>query len=341
MFSRNTPFDGVMHKNYRKNFSNPPRCKASSDTHQSKSIAMENKAMSEVIVLCSKNDVGLEEIMEYRVTDECLSIFNTNGTMVKVQKSKLTDSFCFTPLPSNFLLNSIAIIDMSFIWRLSTPTIEDREKNDETHFTWYDYSRKMFYLIRQRHPDASTIILVNDPYDLDITVKDSEHDRRSTSQYEGGSKNVFIKPDGKCPNARELNDFFKNKSNKIRLQQFLKTEFLSFALDDSSVSILYSVQSICTDLLNGKRKEEFECEHMEADTIIFYIYAQLRKMRRTETVTVTVIDAEDTDVVVLAARVSPEIDGTLGIKKKKGVFNCAMLCSEEMSKIIVQIHIGL
>ena len=44
----------------------------------------------------------------------------------------------------------------------------------------------MFKLIKQRHSIAQTIILVNDPYD--ITIKDSEHDRRTTSKFQGGSK---------------------------------------------------------------------------------------------------------------------------------------------------------
>ena len=33
----------------------------------------------------------------------------------------------------------------------------------------------------------------------------------------------------------------------------------------------------CIDLQTGKRREEFECRHKEADMILFYIYCQLRK----------------------------------------------------------------
>ena len=75
-----------------------------------------------------------------------------------------------------------------------------------------------------------------------------------------------------------------------------------------SVKMLYSVQSDCYDLTTREKVGEFECHHLEADTIIFFIYAQLRKMVRQETV---VIDAEDTDVVVLSVRVSHEIQGLL------------------------------
>ena len=114
MFSRNTPFDAVMHRNSRKSFSNPP-CNKSDAKATSKSIAMENEAMSQIIVLCSENNITLESIMNHRVTEECLSIYNTNGAMVKVQKSKLIESFSFTPLPYRLLLNSISLLDMGFI----------------------------------------------------------------------------------------------------------------------------------------------------------------------------------------------------------------------------------
>ena len=335
MFSRNKPFDAVQHRNSRKSFSNPPRNKNTS-VPMSKSIVIENKDMSQIIVLCANNNISLETIMNFRVTDECLSIFDTNGSMVKVQKSKLNEKMCFTPLPYYLLLHSISLIDMGYIWRLCTPTAEDRQKDDETVFTWRDYSKKIFNLITQRHSDAETIVLVNDPYDLEYTVKDCEHDRRA-NQYERGSKNVFIKPNNALPSSREFNEFFKNKDNKIRLQQFLKTEFsIFFSLVDGK-TLLYSVQGNCTNLRSNQRLEEFECNHMEADTILFFIYSQLRKMGHTETV---VIDSEDTDVVVLSARVSHEIEGVLGIRKKNTIFDCSKLCSKEMSNVIVQLHVA-
>ena len=53
-----------------------------------------------------------------------------------------------------------------------------------------------------------------------------------------------------------------------------------------------------------------------------------------------VIDVEDTGVVVLSARVSHEIQGLLGIRRKKEVFDCRQLCSEEVSKIIVQLNVN-
>ena len=52
-----------------------------------------------------------------------------------------------------------------------------------------------------------------------------------------------------------------------------------------------------------------------------------------------IIDAEDTDVIILSARVAHELDGILGVKWKKDVFDCKKLCSRDMAKIIVQWYI--
>ncbi len=58
---------------------------------------------------------------------------------------------------------------------------------------------------------------------------------------------------------------------------------------------------------NDMEMKEFRCQHMEADTILLYIYSQLRESGVEDAV---VIDAEDTDVMVLAAYVAHQIKGT-------------------------------
>ena len=93
--------------------------------------------------LCGK-DVSLTKVMENRVTEECLATFNTNGAMVKVQQSKLLEVLRFVPLSQSQLKDSIALIDMGFMWRLSRPSSEDREKGDESVSTWRDYATKSF-----------------------------------------------------------------------------------------------------------------------------------------------------------------------------------------------------
>ena len=75
---------------------------------------MENDAISKVISEFCGTDVTLFDILKNRVTDECLAVFNTNGTMVKTQKSKLLQSFVFAPLDFTDLQNNTAVVDMGF-----------------------------------------------------------------------------------------------------------------------------------------------------------------------------------------------------------------------------------
>ena len=56
-------------------------------------------------------------------------------------------------------------------------------------------------------------------------------------------------------------------------------------------------------------------------------------LNRTETV---IIDAEDTDVVTLAAKVSHELAGITGIYHKKNIFDCKKLFTSEIADIVVQ-----
>ena len=106
---------------------------------------------------------------------------------------------------------------MGFIWRLSTPQKEDREKKEESLYTWRDYATKVYDTILSRHKNANKFILVNDPYNIEENIKDSEHENRKKDNYQGGSKNVIIKPDGKFPQNKEFSEFFTNKKNKIRI----------------------------------------------------------------------------------------------------------------------------
>lgn len=337
MFSGDKQFDATIHRNSRHSFSKPPVIKDASKQKVTKTDAMENKAMAEIITLAQELDDGLvlSEVMEYRVTEECLPIFNVNGTMRKGQKSKLAQKFNFIEL--EFRDRYIALVDMGFIWRLSTPSAEDREKQDESAYTWGDYAAKMFNLVVQRHPTASQIIFVNDPYDLQHSIKDSEHERRTGElPFVGGTRNIFIKRNDELPSPRHFNNMFKNPGNKIRLQQFLKTEFKTLLLQHPDTRFIYSVRERCSDLSTDEEVVELTCQHMEADTILLYIYSQLRKSGVKYAV---VIDAEDTDVLVLVSYVAHQIEGMLGLKRKKSIIDCATLLDKDISDIIIPFHI--
>ena len=61
--------------------------------------------------------------------------------------------------------NYTALIDIGFLWRKCAPSVDDREKDDETEYTWSDWSQRMFSTVCQRRKNAGTIDFVNDCYE--------------------------------------------------------------------------------------------------------------------------------------------------------------------------------
>ena len=62
-----------------------------------------------------------------------MSIFNVDGSMRKICKSKLLEFFDLDPVvrkPHNY----VSLVDMGLIWRLATPTPEDREAKNGMDF---------------------------------------------------------------------------------------------------------------------------------------------------------------------------------------------------------------
>ena len=178
--------------------------------------------MCKVVSLCSQREVSLICIMEHRVTKECLTLFNMNGSLVKTQKSKMKECLSFKPMLYDKLNFYIVLLDMGFKWRLCTSAKEDREIDDQNS-SWEHYAIKVYDTIISRHRNANKFILVNDPYDIEESFKDNEHEKRKDN-YRGERKNIIIKRNSKFPTAREFNEFFTVKKNKIRLQDFLKQE---------------------------------------------------------------------------------------------------------------------
>lgn len=68
--------------------------------------------------------IQLDLALERRVTEECLSLFNVDGSMHKTVKSKLLELFSLEPVPE-VPQNHVSLVDMGLIWRLATPTPED------------------------------------------------------------------------------------------------------------------------------------------------------------------------------------------------------------------------
>jgi hypothetical protein len=83
MLSDNVSFYSSVHRNSRKNVSNPPQVRGEQYDKVNKSEAMENSAMASIIAPAEDDDekFNLFDMMDYRLTDECLPIFNVNVTM--------------------------------------------------------------------------------------------------------------------------------------------------------------------------------------------------------------------------------------------------------------------
>ena len=54
-----------------------------------------------------------------------------------------------------------AAVDMGFFWRLCMPSTENKEKGDETKYTWSDYTSKIFFTVMNRHSNAKAVMFVN------------------------------------------------------------------------------------------------------------------------------------------------------------------------------------
>ena len=94
--------------------------------------------------------------------DECVALFNSNSTYRKSQKSKLI-RYCHCNL---YIYRSpiyTALIKMGMIWRMTTPSAEDRQKQDGTSYKWSDYVHKVASIILGRHANAERIICVKWP----------------------------------------------------------------------------------------------------------------------------------------------------------------------------------
>ena len=87
---------------------------------------MEGAGLVSVIQLAEGTGALTLENIKYRVTEECLSIFNVDGSIRHTTKSKLLEHLSLQPVlikPSWYC----SIVNMGLIWRLATPTPDDRE----------------------------------------------------------------------------------------------------------------------------------------------------------------------------------------------------------------------
>lgn len=237
---------------------------------------MERSGLAALVDLAEESGMlPLESALEGRVTEECLSLYNADGSMRKTMKSKLLDQFNLDPVaqePDNY----VGIVDMGMIWRLATPTPEDREakKRDGSKCCWKNYLENICKIIFSRHANASPyIILINDKYDLPFSIKNDKHDRRAAKH--AHIPNVFPKPTDTFPEAAEFNQLMLRSGNKIRLQKLLRGQLKAQA-PMMGCGIIYCEGGTSTNVSTGVANTDFIFRHPEADTMMFSAYAKLR-----------------------------------------------------------------
>ena len=314
--------------NKQRNFSKPTVVKNTGKV--CKTDAMENRAMVKIISLAETATVDLEELMRYHLTEICLPLFNINGQMRKAVKSNFINSFEIhkTTLEG---VSYISIVEMGFIWRLATPSIANRE-SAECDFTWGNYATKIFNIFLQHHPNAIEYHLVNDRYDVELSIKDAEHQKRN-SMFLEGSRNIFPSSNLAVLLARTFNSFFGNAKNKIRLQDFLFKELTEFAKNHQKTFVYtlkeryYSINLVAT-------LHCFFCHQHESDTRLFY---HASKLDRRSDISSIVVDAEDTDPVI-ASYASFKFEKELLLYQKKKILLCKQLCLEDVSSVIISLH---
>ena len=107
----------------------------------------------------------------------------------------------------------VAIVDMGFLWRKCIPNAVDRNQV-ANKFTWGEFAQKIFTTILQRHPNAKEFHLVNDRYDIYLSIKDAEHKKRS-ALFISGTKNVYPSSTDTIPSVRKFSRLLAIQKTKL------------------------------------------------------------------------------------------------------------------------------
>ena len=222
VFNKDKPLSATIHRNKRRNFATEEIATLSGVPMQV--AQMEKSGLAALLALVEESEIiDLETALNRRVTEECLPLYNVDGSMRKTSKSKLLELFKLDPVP-DMPQDHASLMDMGLIWRIATPTSDDREARrcDGSQYLWSDYLDKICSMIFSRHSSAQLIILINDKYDLRFSIKDDEHDRRASKHLH--IRNIYPKPHDIIPGAAEFNKLMVNSGNKVRLLKILKEQ---------------------------------------------------------------------------------------------------------------------
>lgn len=103
-----------MKRNKRLTFANVQVRKASGEVLKVKQGVMESRALASVVDLVDISGLlSLPEVMKHRITEECLTLFNVNGTFRKTQKCMLLQKLAMKPISVH---SYTAIVDIGMMW---------------------------------------------------------------------------------------------------------------------------------------------------------------------------------------------------------------------------------
>lgn len=99
VFSKNTSIHARVPLSKRLTFAKGHRAETVKEDLKVRAAEMERSALKAVISLVEESQlVNLPELLQHRVVEECVSLFNSNGTFRKVQKSKLLQKLSLQPV---------------------------------------------------------------------------------------------------------------------------------------------------------------------------------------------------------------------------------------------------
>ena len=157
VFSKNKSLYAPVPLSKRLTFGKEPGKEKPGEDLKVRAAEMERSTLNAVINLVEVSQlVDLPELFEHRVVKECVALFNYNSTYRKTQKSQLLQKLCLQSV--NLQEPYTALIDMGMVWRMATPSTEDRQKPDSTPYTWSDYVHKLISIILARHGRADHIM---------------------------------------------------------------------------------------------------------------------------------------------------------------------------------------
>ena len=152
VFSKNTSLNAFVPLSKRLTFAKESSAKKPGE--ELTATEMARTALKAVINLVEISQcVDLPQLLEHRVVEECMTLFNSNDTYRKTQKSKLIQKLFLQCV--DLQESYVAVVDMDMIWCMATPTAEDRQTEDGTPYNWSDYVDKVSSIILARHGDAA------------------------------------------------------------------------------------------------------------------------------------------------------------------------------------------